>query len=80
MKRWNLRDYVGRQDTFQTQCDTKSSRCVISGVVDWKAVRSAENIVSQGSASFEYGMDFSGDYPKIYMESGKVLKREKSDM
>jgi serine/threonine protein kinase len=80
MGKWNSRDYVGRRDTYKTQCDLNANRCVISGVLDWKAVSTASNLLSQGSASFEYGVDFSDGEPQIYMESGKVLKRELSNL
>lgn len=80
MRKWNSREYTIRLDTLKTQCDLASSRCVIDGILDWKAVSRADNLSSEGVATFEYGLDFSGESPKIYRESSKVLKREISNL
>ena len=80
MGKWNFRDYSVRQDSLKTQCDIKTNRCVITGLMDWAAESSASNLHSEGVASFEYGVDFSEDAPKIYMESSKVVNRKISKL
>ena len=80
IKKWNSRNYLEREDSVKIQCDVKKMLCNVSVIVDWRAISATKNTLSKGSASFELGIDFSKNSPRVNRELGKVLSRELSEL
>ena len=54
--------------------------CTVHGIVDFRAVDPAAQIVSSGVATFDYQLVMLGAKPKIRMENGDVLKRIRTSL
>jgi uncharacterized caspase-like protein len=71
--RWPSRSYRVRTDSLRTTCDPAASRCQVAGLVDFSVSDPAKNRRTQGTSTFEYGVRFGPDGPKLFREQGKVL-------
>jgi hypothetical protein len=54
--------------------------CIVSGLLDFRAVDPVAKIVSEGVASFEYHLLMSEAPLKITLEGGEVLKRNRTPL
>jgi hypothetical protein len=71
--RWPVRSYRVQSDSVRTVCDPDTSRCQIAGLVDFDLSDPAKNRKTQGTSTFEFGIRFGPDGPKLFHEQGKVL-------
>jgi hypothetical protein len=60
--------------SIRTTCDTATSRCQIAGLVDYSLSDPAKNRKTQGTSTFEFGVRFGPDGPKLFYEQGKLLQ------
>lgn len=74
--RWPLRSYLVRPGSVRTSCDTATSRCRIAGLVDYSLSDPAKNRKTQGTSTFEFGVRFGPDGPKLFYEQGKLLPKQ----
>jgi hypothetical protein len=54
--------------------------CTVQGLVDFRSVDPVAKIISEGVATFEYQLIFTGGAVKIRMENGEVLKRDRAPL
>ena len=76
---WPHRKYVIRHPSVVTSCENQCQGCkpicTVTGTVDWVA-SNANNTKSQGSAQFEYRVQWSDqEMPTIIHETSKVIDR-----
>jgi hypothetical protein len=71
--RWPNRSYRVRPDSIRTMCDPATSRCQIAGLVDFSVSDPAKNRRTEGVSTFEFGVRFGPDGPKLFREQGKIL-------
>jgi hypothetical protein len=74
--RWPLRSYRVRPDSVRTICEAAASRCRIAGLVDYSLLDPAKNRKTQGTSTFDFGIRFGPDGPKLFYEQGKVLPKQ----
>jgi hypothetical protein len=74
---WPNRSYRLLRDTTRTSCDENKSSCQISGLIEFGLSNSATGRLWTGTASFEYGIRFGPDGPKVFYEKGKILSVQK---
>jgi hypothetical protein len=72
--RWPVRSYRVQASSIRTTCDTATSRCQIAGLVDYSLSDPAKNRKTQGTSTFEFGVRFGPDGPKLFYEQGKLLQ------
>jgi len=71
--RWPVRSYRVQAGSVRTVCDAASSRCQIAGLVDYTLSDPAKNRKTEGTSTFEFGVRFGADGPKLFYEQGKLL-------
>ena len=74
--RWPIRSYRVRPESIQTTCDPTASRCRIAGLVDFSLSDPARNRKTQGTSTFDFGVRFGPDGPKLFYEQGKILPKQ----
>jgi uncharacterized caspase-like protein len=74
--RWPVRSYRVRNGSIQTTCDIAASRCRIAGLVDFSLSNPAKNRNTQGTSTFDFGVRFGPDGPKLFYEQGKILPKQ----
>jgi hypothetical protein len=75
-ERWPERNYVVRQETINTQCDSTTMSCEVRGVLDWTTSSQQRQAKSIGSARFMYRVGLVNQAFEILSESGQVLSRQ----
>jgi hypothetical protein len=71
--RWPVRSYRVQAGSVRTLCDGATSRCQIAGLVDYTLSDPTKNRKTQGTSTFEFGVRFGADGPKLFYEQGKLL-------
>jgi hypothetical protein len=72
--RWPVRAYRVQASSIRTTCDVATSRCQIAGLVDYSLSDPAKNRKTQGTSTFEFGVRFGPEGPKLFHEEGKPLQ------
>jgi hypothetical protein len=75
--RWPVRSYRILPETLRTSCDAVKSTCQVSAIVAYRVSNPAANRQTSGTATFEYGVSFGPDGPKVFYENGKTLTAQK---
>lgn len=75
-ERWPQRNYVMRDTSLETNCDSAGSSCTVIGVLDWNAQSPARYAGSAGTANFSFTLNIQSGQAKIVSESGMVLSRQ----
>ena len=73
--RWPVRVYAARPDSLRAFCNSATSTCVVTGVVDWDCRSPERNARSAGSANFSLTVAMSGSQEQILAEAGSVISR-----
>ena len=73
LNRWPVRQYTTDPAKLDIKCN--SSRCQISGVVNWAVRSDQRSTLSQGSSAFVYVVDYSSGAPKIIAENSANMDR-----
>ena len=71
--RWPIRSYRVQAGSVRTVCNEATSRCQIAGLVDYNLSDPAKSRKTQGTSTFEFGVRFGADGPKLFYEQGKLL-------
>jgi len=72
--KWSRRRYVVQPNSMSARCD--NAGCEVTGVVQFTVPHPAQQVSSQGTATFSYSLVSKGDSFVIIRESGSVLRRE----
>jgi hypothetical protein len=75
--RWPIRSYRVRLNTIHTTCDSKTSTCQVGGLVDFNLSDPAKSRKTQGVSSFEFGIRFGPEGPKLFSEQGKIIPAQR---
>jgi hypothetical protein len=76
-RKFSEREYKPKEP-ISVMCVERS--CMVHGFVDFRSVDPVAKIMSQGVASFEYQVTWSGDSFKIKLENGEVLSRNRTPL
>ena len=74
--KWPVRNFRVKREMTRIVCDKARSLCGVSGVLDFHDVNPAEGKTSDGTAMFEFSVNFTPSGPKIVAEGGKVISRQ----
>ncbi len=79
IERWPVRQYTPKEGSVTIDCDEALLTCAVNGQVQFDAQSATRNERSTGLATFGYSLSFRspGQVPKIVVESGAVLERNK---
>jgi hypothetical protein len=77
-RRWPERQYHHRPETIQVACDPEGDVCTVRSIIDFVAANPRARRRSQGSASFELVVSFTGERPVIVSENSLVRPRSRS--
>ena len=75
MERWPQRRYTVRETSTVAHCNDKQI-CTLIGSIDWASFNPTTLAGARGIADIQYGISWSGDEPKIVLETSKVLNRQ----
>lgn len=75
--RWPQRKYDLRESSLAVRC-TDRAICSATGMVDWATFNPSTMARARGSAEFQYSIEWSGGAPKIILEAGNVVERDRS--
>ncbi|MGE5536130.1 MAG: hypothetical protein ACM3W7_11525, partial [Acidobacteriota bacterium] len=80
LARWPVRDYRPIESTVTIDCRESSLTCAVQGMIQFDAQSPLRNERSSGQATFEYLLRFAtqDQPPKIIVENGSILKRNKT--
>jgi hypothetical protein len=73
LNRWPVRQYINDPSKLEIKCNT--SRCQISGTVNWAVRSDRRSTISQGVSAFVYVVDYSSGTPKIIAENSANIDR-----
>jgi hypothetical protein len=71
--KWSRRRYVVQPNSMSARCE--NAVCEVTGVVQFTARHPAQQVSSQGTATFSFSLVSNGDSFVIIRESGSVLQR-----
>jgi hypothetical protein len=73
--RWPIRSYVVRPQSLKVRCDAQTSKCDVSGLIDFDVKSPARKQRSQGVERVDYSLSFRPGVklPVIVNESGRVV-------
>jgi uncharacterized caspase-like protein len=74
LERWPVRRYVPRPGATTATCDSASSRCQVTGIVDYEVLDPIRGTHTVGSSTFEYDMRLLASRVVILREDGKVIR------
>jgi hypothetical protein len=74
MERWPQRNYQIRDGSMTAQCESTSSTCDVSGIIDWDVTSPNRKANSSGAVAFAYNLNMSSSI-SIVQENSTILKR-----
>jgi hypothetical protein len=78
-ERWPRRYYLPREQSVSVKCDQAANTCTVEGLLDFIAESFERDERSVGTATFSFTLAFAqdGGDPKIRVENGRTIHRQK---